>query len=30
MGNLGRGHYGEHFCEIVFEFGPLLLEVMSL
>ena len=26
LGNLSRGHYEEHFCDIFFEFGPVVQE----
>ena len=26
--NFGRGHYLEHFCEIYFEFGPVVHEIL--
>ena len=24
LGNFVRGHYEEHFCEIIFAFGPVV------
>ena len=26
--HFGRGHYEEYFCEIIFEFGPVVQEML--